>query len=61
MKEILLLEVMMRNMQEAARKVVILNTGGTIAMLVDDDTDAVKPERFIHCIQLSRYSSSTGR
>lgn len=51
----------MRNMQEAARKVVILNTGGTIAMLVDDDTDAVKPERFIHCIQLSRYSSSTGR
>ncbi|MED4728005.1 hypothetical protein P9597_07610 [Aneurinibacillus migulanus] len=33
----------MRNMQEAARKVVVLNTDGTIAMSVDDDTDAVKP------------------
>ncbi|ERI10094.1 hypothetical protein HMPREF0083_01855 [Aneurinibacillus aneurinilyticus ATCC 12856] len=38
MKEILLLKVMVRNMQGATRKVIILNTSGTIAMSVDDIT-----------------------
>lgn len=30
-------------MQKIQEKIIILNTGGTIAMSVDDDTDAVKP------------------